>query len=257
MKFPISDHDPVEQRPPYTALAKAYDVMMSHVDYRRWAVYMVQMFKREGIREAVPFLDVGCGTGRFIERMAALGWVGEGCDPSPEMINIARKHFPEARFFVDGLPELRRVPARRYPIITCLYDTINYITDPEQLQQSFRRVCEVLPPGGIFVFDVVSESHCRQHFQHYADSEVITKALAYSRESHYNSSERIQYNWIRIYTPEGIFEEEHQQRIYPAAQLRKIIKKCSGFTITHMYEDFTLQAANSYSGRIHFVLKKI
>lgn len=256
MRFPISKNDPVEQVPAYTVLAQAYDAMMSHVNYQRWAEFVVQMLRVEGVTAPMPFLDVGCGTGRFLQEMRNIGWPGDGCDPSSEMIVQARKILPAANLFSCGLPELEEIQAASYPLVTCLYDTLNYLPDRECVSQSLQRIWDCLSAKGFFIFDVVSESHCRRHFQHYADSEVISKALAYSRESHYNSSERIQYNWIRIYTPEGIYEEEHQQRIYPLGELKKLIAHNTQFSIAHIYEDFSLEPADRHSGRLHIVLKK-
>lgn len=241
---------------PYTRLAEIYDHIMGHVDYRRWARYIRNLLKKEGCWPPDSLLDVGCGTGRFLQEFGKNGPLGDGCDPSRAMLDIAQKRLPASKLTRDAFPDLSRQSGREYPLITCLYDTMNYVPEQIEVIRSLNRTFELLAPGGLFIFDVVSRAHCQKYFQHFSDSEVISKELAYERESYFDHRTDLQHNWIRIFTREGIFEESHQQRIYPLRWLREAITGYTELQIRGIFEEFSMEPANRSSGRVHFVLKK-
>lgn len=244
------------QRTPYSALAAIYDHVMDHVNYRQWAHYVHRLAETFGVRQKDSLLDIACGTGKFLKEMQRLGYSGSGCDASPHMLEIAKKNVKDARFFVDQFPELSQCSGNHH-LVTCLYDSINYLLEQEEVQQALSRTNEILAVGGLFIFDVVSDAHCRQYFQNFADNEVINDRYAYQRESYYDRSKRIQENYLKIFTPEGIFEEYHHQRIYELQAIKNMIGDIAEFRLINCYEDFTSDPATRSSGRIHFVLKKI
>jgi SAM-dependent methyltransferase len=256
MEFNPPKSDVMRKSPPYTALALVYDRMMMHVNYHKWAAYIVSILKDENFWPERTLLDLGCGTGRFLEEIKKAGQTGLGCDSSQEMLQIARKRLPEACFFQSALPGIEEVPANTCQVFTCLYDTMNYLLDRASFLQALLNVYQKLQSPGLFIFDLVSESHCRHYFHDYRDSEVLSKTFAYSRESHYDSKEKFQYNWIQVYTDTGVYEEEHRQKIYDFREIREIILLHTDFDVRHIYNDFTSRRATSRSTRAHFVLKK-
>ena len=248
--------DPVRQTPPYSMLARVYDRMMVHVNYRKWAAYIVAILKEERFWPERKLLDIGCGTGRFLEEAQLVGQAGDGCDPSPEMLSVARKRLPDFRFFQCSLPEINEIRVGVYPVFTCLYDTMNYLPDETSFLQSLLFLYEKLPSPGLFIFDLVSETHCKHYFRNYRDSEVLSKTVAYSRESHYDPRENFQYNWIRVYFEDKVFEEEHRQKIYNFRKIKELILETTDFKLKNVYNEFTFRQANSASSRAHFVLRK-
>ena len=256
MKFHSLEKESIEPAAPYSVLAKVYDQMMIHVNYRQWAKYIAAIAKKEDLWLRGRLLDVGCGTGRFLTEIRAMGQEGDGCDPSREMLRYAEKRVPADNLIRAGLPELEGIPLESYQIITCLYDTMNYMTDEDQLAASLLSIYRKLQTPGVFIFDVVSESHCKHHFKNYYDSDVLDNDYAYFRESYYDVKEKLQYNWIRIYSPQGIFEEEHCQRIYSFSSITHLIRRYTSFHVAHIYDDFSFDPANRHSGRVHFVLQK-
>ncbi|NOX38418.1 MAG: class I SAM-dependent methyltransferase [Calditrichaeota bacterium] len=245
----------VRKVPPYTALAPVYDLMMSHVNYRRWANYIARIITRAGFTE-VRLLDVGCGTGKFVQEMRKLGYQIDGCDASPEMLRVFQERIPDARGFCCRLPELPEVPAQRYNVMTCLYDTLNYLTDQPTLLQALQCIYRKLDVPGLFIFDMVSSFHCQQYFRDYVEREVLDERFAFERRSHFDVHQQLQWNRIKIFTPDGIFEEEHQQRIYDFKEIIELIQRETGFIIKDVYRDFTFRPVRVDSGRAHFVLLK-
>jgi SAM-dependent methyltransferase len=256
----IPFHSPLDKptlhTPPYTKIAEYYDQIMQHVNYPEWAEYVATIFEQEGFGTENALLDIGCGTGKFLEEIKKLGYHGDGCDPSADMLAIAGKRLPDCQFFNSGLPEIPDILAGKYALMTCLYDSLNYLPDEAAIEHSLNSVYEKLKTPGIFVFDLVGEIHCKYYFKNYIDSEVLDENIAYSRESKYDCEEQIQYTWVRIYTPEGVFEEVHQQKIFDFYRIKTLIQRRSGFKLVNVYDEFSFDKINARSGRAHFVLKK-
>jgi SAM-dependent methyltransferase len=101
-------------------------------------------------------LDVACGDGTFAVAQAAAGLDVTGIDVSPQMLEIARRRAESEQVraaFVEG--DLRSLaPARRYDLVTCWYDSLNYLLKPGDLAAAFRGVAAALEPGGHFIFDM-------------------------------------------------------------------------------------------------------
>ena len=240
---------------PYQKLSLIYDKMMQHVEYGRWAKYIKKII--EQFSPISPYLlDVGCGTGQFIKKIRQLGIPADGCDISPTMIALARKKNPDANFWVDQMPQLAYVPNGKYSIITCLYDTINYLPNIQSLTQTITRVYDLLPKQGLFIFDVVSESFCLHYFHDIEENEIIDECFAYSRYSHYHLGTKQQVNEIQIYTPEGIFEERHVQKIFTFRKIKSVIHRKTDFRLLAVYENFSFFEAEEDSNRAHFILQK-
>jgi ubiquinone/menaquinone biosynthesis C-methylase UbiE len=241
---------------PYQQLAMIYNHVMRHVNYSHWARYITAVIQKQGT-SGEKILDIGCGTGEFIFEIGKLGFPGDGCDPSPSMLQIAQQKNPSRKFWLDGLPDLVHTSLQQYPVITCLYDTMNYLESASDWLQALLRVYELLPPEGLFIFDVVSEEFCRLYFHQVDEKEIINPSCAYVRESYYHKAKAEQVNQFTIYTPEGIFEEKHIQKIFPFSQIEKIITQNTPFEMIDMYEDFTFFTAGKNSNRAHFILKKV
>jgi len=96
-------------------------------------------------------LDLGCGTGRLLER-AATKWLDAhfiGVDLSPQMIAEARrKHSKDShfRFKIGDAASLTLEPAS----VDVAFSTISFHHWDDQLG-GVRQVARVLRPGGLFV----------------------------------------------------------------------------------------------------------
>ncbi|MGH1366515.1 MAG: class I SAM-dependent DNA methyltransferase [Calditrichia bacterium] len=243
-------------RPPYSAIAPIYDKMMSHVGYTRWAAYVKRVLQKENFENVDGVLDIGCGTGRFIEELQKLDIKAAGCEPAADMLALAKNRLPDSSLFHSGLPTLENIPEDTFHIATCLYDTMNYLEDEQGFIDTFKRVYEILVAPGIFIFDVVSPAHCQHYFQNYVDSEVVDEDYSYYRESHFDEDKGLQYNTIRVFGPEGIFQETHVQKIFQFEQIKRFIKTHTAFELAGCFEDFSFDPAGKKSGRAHFILKK-
>jgi len=99
-------------------------------------------------------VDLGCGSGLWARELVDAGYQVLGIDISEAMITLSRKRVPEAEFRVGSLFDAEIPPCGA---VTAVSEVLNYLFDEEPggLAPLFRRVFEVLVPGGVFVFDVL------------------------------------------------------------------------------------------------------
>ena len=139
----MSHHDPVVAE--YTKAAQDYD--------EKWAFY-VQATTRETLaRLTIPvtgaLLDVGCGTGELLSRLATMCPDAKlaGIDPAASMLAAAEQK-------LDGRADLRVGYANALPwpdgsfdvVVSC--NMFHYITHPVA---ALKEIARVLRPGGELV----------------------------------------------------------------------------------------------------------
>ncbi len=105
-------------------------------------------------RDGGVIVNLGCGTGEAAARLTAERLEVIAIDPSQEMLDIARRTAPRARFiqgsWVDAeIPSCDAVLAPD----EILNQADNGITQ-RHLERLFGRVFRALWPGGVFVFDL-------------------------------------------------------------------------------------------------------
>ncbi|MET9513568.1 class I SAM-dependent methyltransferase [Streptomyces sp. NPDC002994] len=95
-------------------------------------------------RSALTALDVGCGTGRFARRLAALGLEVDAVDPAAEAIDAARAAGGPVRYRQADITELA-LPRQHYDYISCLA-SLHHM--PFTTLAALR---DALAPGGVLV----------------------------------------------------------------------------------------------------------
>jgi SAM-dependent methyltransferase len=88
-------------------------------------------------------LDVGCGSGEFLELLARTGAEVAGIDPAPAMLDLARRSVPEADLRHGDFSELPW-PAASFDVVTA----INSLQFADDKASALREVARVLRPGG-------------------------------------------------------------------------------------------------------------
>jgi SAM-dependent methyltransferase len=100
-------------------------------------------------------LDVGCGTGVFLEAAIAAGIDGYGIDAAPEMIGVARQRLGDDRVRVQRMQDISEIEA--YDVICALSWTIHYCQTETELRDVLQRCRRALKPGGMLLLQVAND----------------------------------------------------------------------------------------------------
>ncbi|MGD8863073.1 MAG: methyltransferase domain-containing protein [Myxococcales bacterium] len=122
----------------YDDLASGYDRRYVEHDYPG-----IDALVREQLKPGHAVLEVGCGTGHWVSRMAALGARATGLDPSAGMLSRARRPGDSATF-VGGRAEALPFDAARFD---CVF-VINAMHHFDDRAAFVREAHRVLAPVG-------------------------------------------------------------------------------------------------------------
>lgn len=95
-------------------------------------------------------VDLGCGGGPALAVLDRAGWTCWGCDPSPAMVEEARRTVPRATIVQAGTP--CDFPAA--DAILAVGEILSFADAP--LEPFFRQVRDRLAPDGFILFDVAA-----------------------------------------------------------------------------------------------------
>jgi SAM-dependent methyltransferase len=102
-------------------------------------------------------LDVGCGTGVFLDKARREGMQVRGIDASAAMVHEAEKRLGRDVVAVQRMQELDEGPT--YHAIVSLSWTLNYCESRSELLDVMRRFHRALRPGGGVVLQVAHAAH--------------------------------------------------------------------------------------------------
>ena len=245
---------PKESVSPYSSLASIYDFVMRHVDYIHWADHVESLIVRHDL---VPssMIDVACGTASLAVELTRRGYRMNGADASDEMLDIGRAKVLDGGFDI-GLYHRAFLDLEgldRHDCVLSLYDSVNYLMSIEDIGKMFENVHSIVHRGGLFIFDVCTETNSIRHFRDMRERER-GDGFSYVRHSYFDKG--VQYNDFKIKfdDPRREIHELHQQRIYPLSEIEGAVVK-SPFTLEARYDGFNFRDPSEDSDRVHFVLR--
>jgi SAM-dependent methyltransferase len=176
------------------------------------------MIRRYGVRfKAVA--DVACGTGTFARYLRDIGVQPVyGVDCSPTMLRrAARKNSGNgARFLLQDLRALR-LPSP-VDLVTCNFDSLNYLPTAADLHRAFRRFAENLDPDGHAIFDIVTE--CSTEQGRGLEIELPRgQGQAVIQMIRHDPARRLQVARLSLRRDGSVICETHVQRAYPIQEV--------------------------------------
>lgn len=233
---------------------------MDNIPYEEWAEYLSELLAEYEVTDGIV-LDLGCGTGTLTELMAGRGFDMIGVDNSEEMLEIAMEKRAESGrdilYLLQDMREFELYGTVRAVISIC--DSLNYITEEEELEEVFRLVNNYLDPEGIFIFDFNTV---------YKYREILgDQTIAESREdcsfiwdNYYYEEEQInEYELSLFLQEEGNlyrkYVETHYQKGYELETIKSLLEK-SGMKFVTAYDAFTKNPPTEESERIYVVAKE-
>jgi SAM-dependent methyltransferase len=133
----------------FTRSEEFYDAVYSWKDYDAESERLHALIE-ERVPGAKTLLDVACGTGTHLARLAQWYEV-EGVDLDPEMIALARRKVPDVPLHTGDMLSLD--VGRRFDAVTCLFSSIGYAGTVERVRQAVAAMASHLEPGGVLIVE--------------------------------------------------------------------------------------------------------
>lgn len=250
----------------YTGFAEVYDTFMDNVPYEQWGERIRKILSEKGVEDGLV-LDLGCGTGTMAELLAGYGYDMIGVDNSGEMLELAMEKRMKSGFDIlylqQDMTEFELYGTVRAVISIC--DSVNYITEPEELCQVFRLVNNYLDPEGIFLFDFNTEYKYREIL---GDTTIAEERgeCSFIWENYYYEEEHINEYDLTLFvrdeeaSGEGCelfrkYQETHFQRGYTLDEIRQLLEE-AGLVFLEAFDADTEEAPGEESGRICVIARE-
>ena len=229
----------------YGSFAYVYDIFMDNVDYQTWGKWLKQQLAAKGITDGLV-LDLGCGTGTMTEILAEAGYDMIGVDNSGEMLAEAMEKRVESGhdilYLLQDMQEFELYGTVRAVVSVC--DSLNYITEEEELEHVFALVNNYLDPQGIFLFDMNTVYKYQTMIGNTTIAENRDEG-SFIWENSYDEETGINTYELALFIPreDGLYEKDeevHYQRAYSLEKIKELIGK-AGMELLVVYDAYTLE----------------
>lgn len=258
----------------YTDFASVYDTFMDETPYEEWADYIHELIREYGISkpgketskaqdvldsERNLVLDLGCGTGTLTELLYQKGYDMIGVDYSRDMLNIAMNKKAESGseilYLCQDMRKLDLYSTVGTVISVC--DSVNYLLEEEEVEETFRLVNNYLYPGGVFIFDF---NTLYKYEQVIGDTTIAENRedCSFIWENYYHEEEHINEYDLTIFVQEGKddlfrrFSETHYQRGYTLKEMKGIVER-AGLKFIKAIDADTHGEPDAVSERIYVI----
>ena len=249
----------------YGDFAFYYDLLTENVDYEKRSEYIRNLLVDNGIDKGI-LLDLACGTGTLTLLLAQMGYDMIGVDASEEMLSVAQEKKMEAGigneaiFLCQKMQELDLFGT--VDAAVCTLDSINHVTDEENVKEIFRRVSLFMEDNGIFIFDVNTP---------YKHKEILgDNTFVYDMDDVYcvwqNSTDEKMLTKVSLDIFEKVedeegedvfvrYSEEFSERGYELSDIQKWVSEYK-FELIGLYEEMTREKIKTDTQRAVFVFRK-
>jgi len=177
----------------YDLYANLYDKKLSFLD----SFEKGRLIPTIGPLKAKKVLDLGCGTGRLIERLRGAGEL-IGADISEEMLNLARRKYPDVKFVQTDILSTQFAD-EEFDVVVSAFVIVHL----KDLRKAFNEVNRILKKDGIFVLTNINQRKAPK-LQIDSKNKIVIKSF-YHMPEHVN--EALEDCFFKIESEEFVEEE--------------------------------------------------
>ena len=239
---------------PYEKFAQIYDSIMPDNFYGNYYEFVIEILQKLESKPA-SILELACGTGKLARLFLDRGYNIEGLDLSTNMLKVAQAK--GLKVYQSNMIDFEL--NRKYDLILCVYDSLNYLQKGSDLQHCFNSVKKHLSQDGLFIFDLNSDHKI---------NEVIPNNPV---KTEYRKIGDIEFIWLNSTKPESWiseliffqkmengkylrFYEKHIEKAYGMNEVKHLLKEAN-LEILASYSDFEFSEIEKDSMRWFFVCK--
>lgn len=240
-----------------------YDVIASMYDdkgNRQHDIVVEQLEKLvlQDIPEGAHIFDLGCGTGKVVERLLKKGYQVTGLDGSEGMLHYARENAPGAEFILDDARFFKLPPTFHAVISTDV--VLNYVISLEELKSVFHNVYAAMLDNGIFAFEMYLEELCESDWSRPDSAGDVKDDNAWVVRSNYDPDSKVLRNdTTRFQLIKGNWQRSDVTfllKAYSVADVQLALEKV-GFTEVTIYDIERDLGVDEAHGRACFVCRKL
>ena len=245
--------------PPFSVIGPYYDTLMADVDYEDWVEYIAKLYPEYSNR-SLKILDIACGTGVCAVLYGKAGHRVTALDSSGQMLEVARRRFAAEGVAGEVIEEDMRNfrLTEKVDLVTCLFDSINNLTDETELASCFGCVFESLADSGVFIFDINTEYGLSTFWGNKTVVREDGHVLSIWRNK-WDPRRRMAVLNLTLFVKEGDgyrrIDEIHHERGYSGKEISAALRR-AGFTEVSMFRHLTTDKPSKVTGRIMFKARK-
>jgi len=244
----------------YDQYARVYDDSGQIVFSLKMIPYLGELLQRHPV-PARSMLDLACGTGTVALSFAHQGWEVYGADASSGMLDQARQKAKQAgQTLILSQQDMRQFTLERpVALVTCLYDSLNYMLKLDDLTQVFRQVAQALMPGGVFLADTNTQVTLEQVWGNNTFF-VENEEMAVIMRSHYEPLTGLSTVDVVGFVREedGLysrFEEHHAEVAYPNHEVGDALEE-AGLLVEATYKCFHFDPPDATTRRVMWAARR-
>lgn len=236
----------------YEDFSYIYDKLSFDIEYEKYAQNILSLVEKNNIKKD-KMLELAAGSGMLTKYFFDEFKEIDALDISTDMLNVfAQKHDNDNVNLIYYDMVGYENPAA-YDLIVILLDSINYVTNPKDLEKLIANCYKNLKENGLLVLDINSEYKMREIFgsncyvyeyedifytwDNFMEDDLIDMHLNFFVENEDGS-------YKRIY-------EYQQERVYERAYISKILSE-NGFTDIKYSDEDTMGEVSDQTMRILF-----
>jgi SAM-dependent methyltransferase len=209
--------------------------------------FLVTAFKRFAKRRVKDVLDIACGTGPHLIRLADRGYRMSGLDLSRKNIEFlgerlaARGHTGE--LVVGDMTDFRL--ERPVDAAICMQDSQGHLLTNEQLVSHLRSVARAVRPGGLYVFDRYMVSSWTDPARRWSWSRRRGKVIVRASFSALNDVDPVSQVFKEHMVLEAIengtrrvYRQTHMSRMLFPQELKALVALAGGFEFVQWFFGF-------------------
>jgi ubiquinone/menaquinone biosynthesis C-methylase UbiE len=244
----------------YDHYAQIYDDSGQIVFSIKMIPYLSELLDRHHV-PGRSMLDLACGTGTVALSFAHQGWEVYAVDASSGMLKQARQKAEQAGQQVTFSQQDMRHFVLPHPValVTCLYDSLNYMLTMADLQRVFRQVSAALMPGGLLLGDMNTQITLEEVWgsnTFFVENQEMAVILCSQYEPQTRFSTVDIVGFVReendLYRR---FDEHHTEIAYENREVHDALTT-AGLEVEALYKCFLFDPVDQETRRIMWVARK-
>lgn len=244
---------------PYSRFAEVYDRVGCLSFSEKVFPYLHKLLGRYRF-QGKKVLDLACGTGALTRELAKAGFEVIGLDRSPSMLEKAKGKAKKDGLEIPYLQGDMRdfLLPHKVDLVTCLFDSINYILRYDELETVFGNVYRALNPQGMFIFDMNTVSGLSSGWDDKKTGEDLGD-LAVIWDYSWDEGVRLATLEVTVFQKKGNFyrkfKEVHRERGYDPKSVTKALQR-KGLEVLDRFRCLSFAKPSKDTQRVMYICRR-